>query len=321
MLTKIGFVSIAHMHAGSYAFFLNQRKDVALTGVWNEDQDQGEEFAKNVNSDFVQNLDELIANSDALIICSENRKHAELIEKCSNAGKIVLCEKPLVTTKQEEQKVRQSIEKNQTKLMTAFPCRFSPIYQRAKQRVSNGDIGKILSVCATNHGTCPFDWFVDENKSGGGAMMDHTVHVADLLRDLLQSEAESVYAQTGNQIFKESWDDTAMLHVNFKNGVFTTIDASWSRPKSYKTWGDVKMNIVGEKGVIEVDLFSQGLDLYRDKHGIAGFGTSADRLLVDSFINAVNGAKIETTMEDGFKASEIAIAGYQSAKTNQPVNL
>lgn len=321
MLKRIGFLSVAHMHAGSYAHFLNQREEVALSGVWDEDKDRGNDFAKSHNSDVVQNLDELIKDSDAIIICSENKRHAEWIDKVAKAGKSILCEKPLVTSYEEAEQVKSSIKQNNVSLMTAFPCRFSPVYQRAKQRVKNGDIGKVLSVCATNHGSCPFDWFVEEEKSGGGAMMDHTVHVADLLRDLLESEAKSVYAQTGNQMYRKSWDDTAMLHVEFENGVFTTIDASWSRPKSYKTWGDVKMNIVGEKGVIEIDLFSQAFDLYRENHGLAGFGTSADRILVDSFIASLSGAPIVATMEDGLRASSIAIAGYESAKSNEPISL
>ena len=307
------------MHAGSYAHFLNQRDDVALSGVWDEDKERATDFAKTHNSDYISNIEELLNDSDAVIICSENKKHAEFIEIAANAGKQILCEKPLVTSHEEAKKVRNATKLNNVNLMTAFPCRFSPVYQRAKQRVKNCDIGKIFSVCATNHGSCPFDWFVEEEKSGGGAMMDHTVHIADLLRDLLESEAKNVYAQTGNQMYRKSWDDTAMLHIEFENGVFTTIDASWSRPKSYKTWGDVKMNIVGEKGVIEIDLFSQAFDLYRETHELASFGTSADRILIDSFIASLNGAPIVTTMEDGLRASSIVIAGYESAKSNEPI--
>src|SRR5207253_2134250 len=96
------------------------------------------------------------------------------------------------------------------KVMTAFPCRYAPSFTRLQERVKAGDIGPIKAICATNRGRCPFDWFVQENLSGGGAMIDHTVHVTDLLRALLGEEPTRVQAQTGSNMYGQSWDDTAM---------------------------------------------------------------------------------------------------------------
>ena len=325
MAARVGFLSVAHMHAAGYAHALTENREAELTGVWDDNSSRGSKFAERFDAPFCERPDELLDRVDAVIITSENRRHAEMAEWAAAKGKPILCEKPLVTSEEEGDRMLRAVREAGVSLMTAFPCRYSPAFLRLKERVENGEIGKVLSVCGANRGICPFGWFVETEKSGGGAMMDHTVHVADLLRALLDSEPVEVYAQTGNNIYGEEWDDTAMLHVRFGNGVFTTIDASWSRPKSYKTWGDVRMNVVGEKGVIEVDLFSTGLEHYRvDEPRYALVGTSADpdAELVDDFLRSITeGAEPPITFHDGLQAAKVAIAGYRSAECGQPVRV
>ena len=148
-------------------------------------------------------------------------------------------------------------------------------------------------------------------------MIDHTVHVADLLRVLLDSEVVNVQAQTGSNMYGESWEDTAMLTLEFENGVFATLDSSWSRPKGFKTWGDVTMIIVGDQGVIELDMFGQGLDIYQEKHKTAGWGSDLDEPLVADFMNCIkNDTAPPITGIDGLQAARVAIAGYASVANN-----
>ncbi|MEO7453459.1 MAG: Gfo/Idh/MocA family oxidoreductase [Fimbriimonadales bacterium] len=310
---KVGILSTAHMHAFGYAHALKTNAAAELAGVWDDDAERGRSFAEKFETPFFADRAALLDVCDATIITSENRNHVDNAHVAAEHGKPMLCEKPLVTTEKEADEMREIAGK--VMVMTAFPCRFSPAYQRLKARVDAGDIGKVLAIDATNHGSCPFGWFVETDKSGGGAMMDHTVHVADLLRDLLGENPAMVYAQTANRIYGQSWDDTAMLHLTYPSGVFACIDASWSRPGSYKTWGDVKMAVTGEKGVIELDMFSQGFDYYpKDgRHGISGYGSDLDDLLVASFLRAVETGKPQVTVDDGIAAAMVAIRGYKSA--------
>lgn len=323
MSARIGILSTAHMHSYGYAHAVNTHREAALVGVWDDDADRGMKFADRFSTGFEPNMETLLEQCDGVIITSENKRHAEMVELAASAGKQILCEKPLVTTEQEAARMKEAVDKHGVKLMTAFPCRYSPAFVRLKQRVSSGEIGNVLSICATNHGMCPFDWFVDVDKSGGGAMTDHVVHVADLIRDLLGSEPVEVYAQTGNGMYAQEWEDVAMLHVKFSDEVFATIDSSWSRPKSYKTWGDVTMNVVGEKGVIGMDMFGQTIDVYQNesaRHWLAGYGSDMDAGLVADFVNVISdGAEPRITFEDGLAATKVFIAGYRSAEMGQPV--
>ncbi len=313
------------MHAYGYGNALNQIPEAVNVGVWDSDSERSRKFAERFNTQSFDSMDLLLSNVDAVIVTSENVEHARYGIAAAKAGKSVLCEKPLVTSEEDAQSLLDAVSLFGVVLMTAFPCRFSPAFQRLKERCATGEIGAIKAVCATNRGTCPHDWFVDRAKSGGGAMIDHTVHVADLLRDLLQSEVRQVHATTGNRMYGQEWEDTAMLSLTFENGVIATLDSSWSRPSSYKTWGDVTMTVVCESGVIELDMFTQSLDAYRNesmRHGMVGWGSDLDLLLTRAFVQSVgNRSEPPVTGQDGWKAAQVALAGYESVRSGQPVSL
>jgi predicted dehydrogenase len=126
-------------------------------------------------------------------------------------------------------------------------------------------------------------------------------------------------------MYRQAWEDIAMLTIEFKKGVVATLDSSWSRPKTYKTWGDVTMNLVGTGGTIEVDLFNQQFDVYSEgkkTHSVAGYGSDMDKALVRSFIECIEkDSASPITAFDGLQAVRVALAGYESVRTGQPVSL
>ncbi|HVT11144.1 MAG TPA: Gfo/Idh/MocA family oxidoreductase [Fimbriimonadaceae bacterium] len=322
MALRVGILSVAHMHVWGYAGGL-KRPDVEIVGAWDDHAERLAKFCESTGIPSFADIDDLLGKVDAVVITSVNTKHAELATKTAEAGKHILCEKPLVTNEADAQAMLRAAKS--VKVMTAFPCRYSPAFIRLRERVGAGEIGAVKAICATNRGRCPFDWFVERAASGGGAMIDHTVHVADLLRTLLGEEPVRVQAQTGNNMYGQDWDDTAMLTIEFESGIFATLDSSWSRPPSYKTWGDVTMNVVGEQGVIELDMFNQAIDRYADgnvTHTLAGYGSNLDAGLVDDFVRAcIEDKPTPITAWDGIQAARVAIAGYESAASGQPVTL
>jgi len=311
------------MHVWGYADGFKKHPDAELVGVWDENPERLMSFAEKTSIPAAETLDDLLGRSDAVVLCSENTKHAAYAVKAAERGVDILCEKPLVTNEADAQTMLRIAEK--VKVMTAFPCRYSPAFVRLLERVKAGEIGAIKAICATNRGRCPFDWFVEKPLSGGGAMIDHTVHVSDLLRTLLGEEPIRVQAQTGNNMYHQDWDDTAMLTIEFPSGIFATLDSSWSRHASFKTWGDVTMNVVGENGLIELNMFGQEIDRYSDgavTHTLGGFGSNLDAEMVDGFVKAcLEDRQPPITAFDGVQAARVAIAGYESAASGQPVEL
>lgn len=320
MILRVGLISAAHVHAPSYAhnFAANPRAEIA--GVWDDDAERGTQFAEKRGLPFLASLEELLENCDAVAISSENTKHLAHIEAAANAGKHIICEKPVVVRQADFDKVREVVSKNNVKFMTAFPCRFSPAYQNLKQRIKSGELGEIKAINATNRGQCPGMWFIQPELSGGGAMIDHVVHVADLLRDLLGEEPSNVEGQIGSNMYGgKDWDDTAMVTLDYPSGVFATLDSSWSRPKSFRTWGDVTMKVVGTKGVLNVDLFDQSIGHYRNDRAKSymdqGYGSDLDGALMGAFVEAcLDNTEIPVTLEDGLAAASVSIKAYQSSR-------
>ena len=326
---KIGILSQQHMHAHSYAQALSADPRVHLAGIWDEDPAAAAALAATYMTRSFSSLDDLLGEQlDGAIIASENIFHRALTERAAKAGvAAVLCEKPLATNLDDANAMIAACDASGARLATAFPCRFSPVFQRLKAAVDSGKLGKVLAVRATNHGKCPFGWFVEKGKSGGGAIIDHTVHVADLNRVLLGSEAVEVYAETGNRMFGQEWEDSGFLTITYADGVFSTLDSSWSRPaKSFPTWGDVTMEIVGTEGVASMDMFRQGSVYYSERDGGAhmlGWGSNTDAGMIDEFLTLCAGGSPDKIADgrDGLKALEVALAAYESARTGRPVDL
>ena len=212
---------------------------------------------------------------DGVVVCAENALHRGLVELAARAGAHVLCEKPLATTLGDAQAMIDACAAAGVNLMTAFPVRFSPAFGALQQAVNNGSLGSVLAVTGTNNGRIPLDqraWFVDPELAGGGSLMDHTVHVADLLDALLSpARASRVYAAANRVLHHDlvSVETAGLVSIGYDNGVCATIDCSWSRPLTYPTWGGLTLQVVGAGGLAEMDAFGQRVD------GHAASGKSA----------------------------------------------
>jgi myo-inositol 2-dehydrogenase/D-chiro-inositol 1-dehydrogenase len=324
---KVGMISFAHGHAYSYFNSLLQLPDVRIVGIADGNKSRVAEITERHGIPYYADYKQLLAQDvDAVVICSENVYHAKLVIDAARSKKHVLCEKPLGVSVEEMEQMIAVCKENGVQLMTAFPCRYLAAVVSAKEAINRGEIGEIVAIKGTNHGSNPGGWFVDPSLSNGGALLDHTVHVMDLMNWMLQSPVKEVYAYAAT-LFKEGLevDDAGMLHIKFDNGVFAVLDTSWSRPKSFPTWGDVTMEIVGTKGVISVDGFAQKNDLFNDETGkgvYSFWGDDMDFYMIRDFVNALQQGKVvPITGEDGLKATQVAIVAYESNKLGQPVTL
>jgi predicted dehydrogenase len=211
------------------------------------------------------------------------------------------------------------------KLQIAFPCRFVTAVEQAKRMIDDGRIGQVLAIKGTNRGTMPGGWFTDKTLAGGGAVMDHTVHVVDLMRWFMGAEVTEVYAEIGNMIYDDDFDDCATLTMTFDNGVFASLDPSWSRNKAYPTWGDVTLTITGTEGVLCVDAFDQKLMLYANDGPVGQQLCIADNMdlhMIKDFVECVaQDREPSITGRDGLEAMRVALAAYESGDSHRPVTI
>lgn len=325
-MVKIGIMSFAHMHAFSYAKALSTIPGVELAGIADDDQRWGQQAADMYSTPFYSSYEALLsANIDGVIICSENRRHVELTLAAAAHKKHILCEKPLATNLEDARMMITACEKAGVHLSVAFPCRFHPAARQLKEALDLGKLGDILAVKSTNHGKMPDGWFLDKNLAGGGAVMDHTVHVVDLIRWFMRMEITRVYAEASTLLHEVAVEDTGLLSLEIGNQVMATLDTSWSRPPSFPTWGDVTMEIVGTKGVANLDLFAENITVHGSgalTTSYESFGPDADANLIRDFVGSLeSGDKPLISGWDGLKALEVALAAYHSIATEEPVIL
>jgi len=149
--------------------------------------------------------------------------------------------------------------------------------------------------------------------------MDHTVHVADLMRWFTNSEVKTVYAESGALIHNKGIDDCGILNVEFENGVFATIDASWAHHKNYSIWPEVYLEVVGTEGVIVLDAFKQNQRVYAEDNIYDDvWGSDGDAGLVQEFVDVLRtGREPRVSGLDGARAMEIGLAAYKSSESHR----
>ncbi|GAA4049472.1 Gfo/Idh/MocA family protein [Nonomuraea soli] len=322
---KIAVVSFAHLHATEYVAALRRFGGIEIAacdaGYAGRPvaEEGGPELAAKLGIGYFETEEELWAwRPDGVVICAENVRHHELGLRAAAEGVHALCEKPLATSTAHAAEMREAARAAGTVLMTAFPVRFAPSYADLRAAVRRGDLGQIVSIAATNCGGVPTsrDWFVDPARSGGGALTDHVVHVADLLADLLEDDPVEVYA-IANTIPNPGVDvETAgLVSLRYRDGVIASIDCSWSRPPGRPNSGDlVTLTVIGTEGVAEIAPFADVLTGWNHQGALAhGWGAPLDDLLIRAFLDAVRaGESRQPDAMAGHRTTALVEAAYRS---------
>lgn len=335
---KIAVLSFAHLHAMSYLHALSSRADIDLVAT-DPDHDRrpagesgGPELAAQLGVRYLDSYDDVWAwGPDAVIICSENSGHRQLAEQAAAHGAHILCEKPLATSVADAEAMVEACDRAGVQLMIAHPVRFSTAFAELKAAYDAGSVGSVSTVLGTNNGRLPMNvrsWFVDPELAGGGSITDHTVHVADLLDSLFDgSEARSVYA-TSNRILhgdEVEVETAGLVSIEYANGVLATIDCSWSKPDSYPTWGGLTLQLIGDRGIADMDAFNARVDGHSEQQQNAlwlPYGVDADAAMIAEFLGAVAAGRApQPDVRSGLRTVRIVQAAYESVRTGRTVTL
>lgn len=335
---RIAVVSFAHEHAISYATALRDREDIELLtsdpdrGLRPDSETGGASLAADLDVPYVDSWDEVTAwQPDGIVVCSENARHRIDTEKAAAAGAHVLCEKPIATTLTDAEAMINACDAAGVRLMMAYPVRFSPTFVAVKQAHEAGRFGAVRGLHGTNNGKVPSGsraWFVDPELSGGGALIDHVVHLADLYDELLgHVPAENVYASANSLLpgAPTGVETAAQVSVRYPGGVIASIDSSWLMPQGAATWGGLTMDVVGDRGFAAMDAFNQRVDGFSQHQGSPlwlEYGPNLDALMMDSFLDVVRtGAEPPVDGRGGHRSLAVALAALESARTGRAVDV
>lgn len=186
------------------------------------------------------NLDEFLRaeNLDAVYIATPNDSHRFLTEKCANAGKHVLCEKPMATNFADARAMTEACEKNAVQYATAFDQRFQARHLKLKELIESNALGTVSAIkihyaCWLPSDWCADNWRVDQNRAGGGAFIDLAPHGIDLAQILTGENLVDFACFFQTKIHDYAVDDGAAAIGRFSGGALFSLNVAYNCPDEY----------------------------------------------------------------------------------------
>ncbi|MEJ7799256.1 MAG: Gfo/Idh/MocA family oxidoreductase [Ilumatobacter sp.] len=332
---RVGLLGVAHLpHALSYARCLAASANADLVGVYDNVADLAVTVASRFDTPVHSELSSLLdLQLDAVVVCSATDGHLDIVAQAAQQGLHVLCEKPIATTVDDAQTMIDACAATGVQLHAAFVCRFYPFISQVRNAIQSGSIGQVVGMVGGNRGRPPLppqypDWITDRTRAGGGALIDHSVHVTDIMRFVSGQEAVRVNAEVDDRFWHAGVDDMAALSVVFDGGAIASIDPSWSVPPDHPWDYDFFLQVLGTEGSLWVDDTTESIQLVSSEGGPGmrrvPFTADIDGLMIEAFLASVRtGELIEPCASglDGLRALEIALAGYEAAALCESVTL
>jgi predicted dehydrogenase len=264
---------------------------------------------------------------DVIYIVLPNGMHAEYTIRGLQAGKHVLCEKPMANTPADCQKMIDASRAANRKLMVAYRCRYEPYNQEAIRIARSQELGPTQTIL-TNAGwhiDNPDQWRLKKDLAGGGSLMDIGIYALNAARYLSGEEPAEVnammYSTPGDPRFKEV-EENINFQLRFPSGVLALCSSS------YGYYHQSHFRLLGTTGLLELDpaTWYSGLRL-RVQHGTVL--EERELPVVDHFaaeMDHLSGCVMEnkeplTPGEEGLRDVKIMMAIYEAATAGKTVRL
>ena len=327
-------------HIPEYA----ENPDVKLAAFYNPSRKRAEEQAEKYGGKVYDTAEELLADRsiDAVSICAANYAHAELSIKAMEAGKHVLCEKPMATTLADCEAMVECAKRTGKFLMIGHNQRLARAHVEAKRLIDQGLIGDIITFRTTfGHGgpeTWAINpgknvWFFDKKKAAMGVMADLGVHKTDLIQFLTGQRVVRTTARLvtldkrGEDGELIGVDDNAVCIYEMSGGAFGTMTASWT----YYGAEDNSTVLYGTKGIMRiyddpahsiVVKLSDGEEQVYDVEQIQTNDNQTKSGVIDLWVECLkNNTPPEISGESALYAMRAVFASIESSQTGRAVEI
>ncbi|SHE89678.1 Predicted dehydrogenase [Caldanaerobius fijiensis DSM 17918] len=280
---------------------------------------------------------------DAVSVCTTNDAHAEISIAAMEAGKHVLCEKPMAKDAEGARKMLETARRTGMKLSIGYQNRFRPETQYLKKLIENGELGEIYyarAIALRRRGVPTWGQFLSMEKQGGGPLIDIATHALDMTLWLMDNyKPVSVTGAAFHKLGKMKnaaniwgpWDpdkfeveDSAFGFVKFENGAVVSVESSWALNMVTKGESDNSCILCGTKAGAEI---LEGLTLNGEKFGeLYTWQPSLKRLPDRSYLeikewvdHITNDGPLTVKPEQAYVVSVILDAIYQSSRTGKEV--
>lgn len=341
-MVRVGIIGCGRIAQVRHIPEYQDNPDCQIVGYFDLNEERAKQLAEKFGGKVYHSYQEMLEDPeiDAVSVCTANCTHAEISIAAMEAGKNVLCEKPMAMSEKDCEAVDQTVLRTKRIFMVDHNQRFTKAHQKAKELIDAGEIGKILTF-RTIFGhkgpeTWSIDpgkatWFFDKKRAIFGAMADLGIHKTDIICYLVGSQVAKVSAVMatldkvdagGNKI---GVDDNVIAIYTMKNGVVGTMTASWT----YYGKEDNSTTIYGTNGCMKIyyeDMPSIVID-YRDgtraTYDMEPMQTNDQQTksgVMDEFIDCVkNYRKPEVSADVALAAMRAIFAAQRSSEEGREV--
>lgn len=345
----IGIISFAHGHAVTYCQRIAQdqayHESARLVACWDDNQARGQEMAAKFGMSYSPHIEDLLNNPNiqAVIVTNETVHHPQMVIAAAEAGKHILCQKPLALTLDECDRIIATVERTGVKFMMAYQMRRDPSNLKIKELMDQGALGRI-SLLRRRHSipvllnpsfvNGPSKWHFDPAQNMG-MFMDDASHATDFIHWTM-GKPISVMAEIENTITNMAPDDTGIAIYRFASGAMAVLVNS-----SVTLAGENTTEIYGDQGVIiqnhddapstniplppsaiALKLYTKATNQWQDM-GIPIPPNHGERIgaVPQAFIDClIHDTEPDVTAHDGRVSVEMVLGAYESARTGQRVD-
>lgn len=341
-MVKIGIIGCGKITEVRHAPEYSENPNCEIAGFFDVVPEKAAEFAQQYGGRAFASVEEMLASDvDAVSVCVANRFHAQISIQALEAGKHVLCEKPMATTEADCEAMVAAAAKTGKYLMIGLNQRLAKAHVKAKEILDSGELGEVLTF-ETHFGHpgpegwtgSANSWFFDKKTAQFGVMADLGVHKTDLIYYLTGKKIVSTSAvlSTVDKRYPDGRlvdvDDNAIALYTLENGAVGTMHVSWTNygaennsTKLYckggviRLYDDPRYSLIVEKK--DGTVIPYELDrLTSNKEQTTGARTSTG--IIDAFVDAVyNDHQPIISGESALHAMKVIFANQRSCESGK----
>lgn len=317
----------------------NQRRKDQIISVYSRTKESAQKFSQDYNiSHFTDHIEECInrPDVDAVIIGLSNDMHLPAVLACANAGKHVLCTKPLGRNAKEAIQMLNAVENAGVKGGYLEDLCYTPKFLKSLKSIKEGAIGEVTwAKSRETHPGPHSDWFWDKEKAGGGAMIDLACHCIEISRNFIGKHIRPVEVMcwADTRVHPIDVEDNAIGLVKYENGAIGQFEVSWS----FRGGMDLRDEVMGSEGTIWLNNFLRtGFEMFSsggEKGYVAEKAETSNgwlfpvgdevhelgynHMFTDMFDSIEKNEDPSESFYDGYIVNAILDAAYLSSKTKK----
>ena len=259
---KLGVAGLVHDHVWGLLNQFRALQDVSILAAADPNPPLLKQISQQfgVSKTYANFLDMLEKEElDAVLACTVNSRHADVVEAAGEKGVNVIMEKPMSANLEQAERILKAAEKSGIKVMVNYPTTWDPRVQHALKLVREGRIGKVFHIRFRGAHAGPkevgcspyfYEWLYDRNLNGAGALLDYCCYGVNLAQWFLDCQPKTVTAITGTLARTYlTVEDNALIMMDFGDAIGSAA-ACWSQVGPHPIHGPI---INGVDGSLVVD--------------------------------------------------------------------